>query len=412
MTQSYSLFEVNEYIKRVLALNFAEALWICCEIAQIGESGGHIFLDLVQKSEETDEIVARAEAVIWQRSLKQIKKKHRFHLDKILLEGNEILIKAEVDFHERYGLKFNIVEVDSDYTIGKILVQRNETLQQLRKEGIFHQNSKMSLPGVIQSIGVISSLNAAGLQDYLQQIQGNPYGYDMNSLLLPAYMQGDKAAKAISQQLQQIRPNHFDCIVLIRGGGAKLDLSAFDEYELGKAIALCPVPVITGIGHDVDETVADQVAHTSLKTPTAVADFIIHHNAVFEAGILQTGNRIKEYAHFILQKAELALNSGIQNIHFSSRKKWQASHYDMEFSLEKLKSKSNSFLSVQSNRLELKSKELDQWDMEQLLEKGYAKIMKNGKNINSIEQLKPSDDLIIVLKDGSVDVNVKNLNKN
>ncbi len=409
--ESYSLFEVNEYIKRVLALNFAEALWIRCEIGQLNESGGHVFMDLVQKAEDSDEIIARCEAVIWKRSLRQLIKKHKLSLDKVLMEGNEIMFKAEIDFHERYGMKLNILDLDADFTIGKILVKRSEVIQRLQKEGILKKNASLDLGKVIQRVAVISSANAAGLQDYLKQIKDNPYQYQINNSLFIANVQGDRAASDIAKQLKKIKQFDFDCVIIIRGGGARLDLSAFDEYELGKEIANCPIPVITGIGHDVDETVADQVAHTDVKTPTAVADFIIHHNAYFESSIQQIGLDIKESAGLILRKAALDLQSQQQSIALSASRKRQNALNELLIREEHLKNSIRTFFLRKNADLEQKEMLLEAVDMQNTLARGYAIVTKDGNKIVSIEQLKAQDDLNIILKDGQFETIVKKISK-
>lgn len=407
---SYSLFELNEYIRRVLALNFVEALWIRCEIGQMNESGGHLFMDLVQKAEKGDEIIARAEAVVWRSALRKLRRNPKLPLDQILIEGNEVLFKAQVDFHERYGYKLVIEEIDGDYTLGKILVKRTEVLQRLKKEGLLKKNASLELPTIIQRVAVISSANAAGLQDYLQQISSNPYGYDIRNTLLATTVQGDRAAKNIANQLQKLSSNHrFDTAIIIRGGGARLDLSAFDEYELGKAIANCPIPVITGVGHDVDETVADQVAHTDLKTPTAVADFIIHHNVTFESKLEQIALRMRETGQMILNQSSLDVRSLQQKISFQATRKWQESERNLELVRQSLRNQIRNYLQRKQSSIQEKEVTLQTFDVESVLSKGFALLTKKGKKVNSIELLKPSDHLNVILKDGMLDVVVNRI---
>ncbi len=408
--QTHTLFEINEYIRRVLALNFAEALWIHAEISQLNISGGHVFMDLVQKGENDDDIIARSEAVIWERAFRKMMKKTRLPLDSILVEGNEIQFKAEVDFHERYGLKLNIIDLDANFTLGRILIKRNETIHQLKSKGLLEKNSSLRLPKVIQKVGVISSANAAGLQDYLHQLRDNPFGYRISNTLLPTHVQGNKAAQLIRSQLKKVRHGLFDCVIIIRGGGAKTDLSAFDDFELGKAIANCPIPVITGIGHDIDETVADQVSHTDMKTPTAVADFILHHNAIFESHIRETGYKIKELAMFSIKKAVLEHHHLTESLIFSIKKKIHDKTVKLDNEKESIQYLIRNLFLRKQKDLEYQQQLLGSYDFGKILKRGFALVTKNGNRIHSIEQLDISDDLNIMLNDGNIDVIVKNKN--
>ncbi len=412
MVESYSLFELNEYIRRVVALNFAEPIWINCEIGQMNDSSGHIFMDLIQKGEETDELIARAEAVIWKSTVQKLLKKSLLSLEQIIVEGNEIRIKAQVDFHERYGFKLIVEEIDAEYTLGKWLIRRTKVIEQLKKEGIFYFNSQLSLPKVIQNVAVISSTGAAGLQDYLHQIQHNPYQYQVKNTLFSATVQGDKAAKKIAERLRTIALKEgFDIVIIIRGGGARLDLSAFDEYELGKAIAGCPIPVITGIGHDVDQTVADQVAHTDVKTPTAVADFIIHHNAFFESQLEHLGNRIKDLGNLVVKKENILLQNIQQKIIYESHRKKQENIKNIEILEQKLKYKIQSYFQNKNIELEQQEKLLETLNIQSVLKRGYALITQNNNKIKSIDQINIKDRLNIILNDGNIEVEVVHKNK-
>jgi len=302
--QSYSLFELNEYIRRVFALNFQEAIWIRCEIAQINASRGHYYLNLIEKSEETESIIAQSSAVLWASTYRKLRREHKKTLDGLLQNGVAVLLKAKVDFDERYGLKLLIEEIDPSYTMGQMELKRQAILEALLKQGLLEVNSQIPLPPVIQRIAIISSESAAGLQDYLNHIAINPYGYQLSNQLFPAAMQGENVEKEVLRQLKKITllKENYDAVIIIRGGGSKLDLAAFDNLALGKAVAQFPLPIFVGIGHEIDETILDKVAHTSLKTPTAVADFLINRILHFESMILECKNFIRNAANYSIQE--------------------------------------------------------------------------------------------------------------
>ena len=284
MPSSYSLYELNEYIRRVIALNFAEPIWVNAEISQIKEVRGNVYMDLVYHDDQTNEIKAQISAGIWFKSYLFLKNKLGALLPSLLSEGTHVLLKVQVEFTERYGMKLIVEDIDPSFTIGQMEMNRQKILQKLFDEGLTHQNKLTKLPVVIQRIAVISSDNAAGYIDFINHLSQNPYGYQFKTTLFRASLQGQNTEREVCQALNDISEDasKYDCTVIIRGGGSKLDLAWFDNFNIGARIAKSPIPVMTGIGHDINATVADTVAHTTLKTPTAAADFIISHNICFE----------------------------------------------------------------------------------------------------------------------------------
>lgn len=289
---TYSLFELNEYIRQVMALNFSDPIWVKGELSQANFSRGHCYLNLVQKGAQ-DEILAQSQGVIWALQLKKLRNKLGLELDVVLQEGIEVLLQVKVDFHERYGLKLIVHDIDPAYTLGKLALKRRETILKLKAEGLLEKNKALTLPLVIQRVAILSSETAAGWKDFLNEMTNNEFGYQFKLQLFSVAMQGVKVVEEIISALEQINPADFDVLIVIRGGGSKLDLSAFDEYKLCEKMASVPIPVVCGIGHEIDETVLDKVAHTSLKTPTAVAGFVIHHNMHFESMVLSIGQEIQ-----------------------------------------------------------------------------------------------------------------------
>ncbi|MDX1667113.1 MAG: exodeoxyribonuclease VII large subunit, partial [Saprospiraceae bacterium] len=294
MKNAFSLFELNEHIRRVLALNLPDPVWLTCEIAQVTESRGHFFLDLVQKSAEGEEIIAQSTAVLWKNTYRKLKRQTGAQLGGLLHDGMEVMLKAKVDFNERYGLKLVIEDVDPAFTLGQLEISRRRTIEKLRSENLLGANRQRSLPPAIKNIAIISSERAAGLQDFLREIEGNPYGYLFKMEVFPAAVQGQAAEQELLLRLEEVheKAEQFDCLVIVRGGGARLDLRAFDQAELCRNAALFPLPIISGIGHEVDETVLDLVVHTAMKTPTAAAAFIVQQNLEFESRLLELSRQV------------------------------------------------------------------------------------------------------------------------
>ncbi|NET34109.1 MAG: exodeoxyribonuclease VII large subunit [Cyanothece sp. SIO1E1] len=402
--QTYSLFELNEYIRRILALNLPDAVWVTCEIAQFNESRGNYFLELVEKSEEDDSIIARTEAAIWSPSYRQLRKKIGKKLVDILQEGLEVKVQVRVSFHERYGLKMVIEDVDPTYTLGKLALKRQQTIERLEKEGKIHLNAQLALPMVLQRIAVLSSPTAAGLQDFENQVRFNPYHYHFQLDLFPTAMQGDRVSDEMRTQLRKItkREHLYDAIVIIRGGGARLDLQAFNEYDLCAALAECPLPILTGIGHDIDETVADIVAYQSLKTPTAVAEYLVQHNAQFEGELIQLAQRLNQISQIELQQAVAELARNQQILALQSNSLLQQSEAEIKHLSNLLSPLSRIKVEQEQISLTQLSQVLTLLDLEETLSRGYSLSIKEGKIVQSKTELSAEDQIEIRFKDGSV----------
>lgn len=284
--EAYSLYDLNEYIRRVIALNFPESIWITCEISSAKNSRGNLYIDLIQQN-ENDEVIAQGSAVLWYRNFIFLKSKLGELIDAILKDGTEVKIKVSIDYNERYGLKLVIEDIDPTYTLGQMELARKKILERLRNEGVLELNKEKTIPTVIQKIAVISAETAAGYIDFKEHLNNNAFGYAYKISLFQAALQGQNTEKEVVNALREISEikEKFDVVVIIRGGGSKLDLAAFDNYNIGIEIAKFPLPILTGIGHEIDNTIADMVAFESLKTPTAVANFIIDRSQLFETSI-------------------------------------------------------------------------------------------------------------------------------
>lgn len=277
MEQKLTLFELNHRIKNALNSAIPGKVWVVAEISEQKENrSGHCYLELVEKT--GDKITARARGTIWSYTYRMLKPYFETTTGQLFAPGLKILVQVTVDFHPVYGLSLNIKDIDPAYTMGELALKRKEIIARLKSEGVFNMNKELALPLVPQKIAVISSKTAAGYQDFMEQLETNALGIHFYTHLFEAYMQGSEAVPSIISALERIfhYEDFFDAVAVIRGGGAVADLSSFDNYELAFHVTQFPLPVITGIGHEKDETIIDMVAHTRMKTPTAVAEFFIN----------------------------------------------------------------------------------------------------------------------------------------
>lgn len=277
MDQKLTLSELNEQIKNALEGAFKAAVWVVAEVSELKENrNGHCYLELIEK--QGSEIVARTRATIWSYTYRMLKPYFETTTGQFLSQGIKILVQVSVEFHPAFGLSLNIKDIDPVYTVGDMAMQRKEIISRLQTDGVFEMNKELELPLVPQKIAVISSATAAGYQDFMNQLENNEFGFRFYTKLFQATMQGAETVPSVINALERIYlyEDFFDAVIIIRGGGATADLSSFDNYDLAYNITQFPLPVITGIGHEKDDTIVDLVAHTRLKTPTAVAEFFIN----------------------------------------------------------------------------------------------------------------------------------------
>ncbi len=285
----FTLSEFCSLIKDTLSNSLPDSYWVSAEIARINiNQKGHCYLELVEKKSKTPDPVARMNANIWAYNFSILSSKFESVTKETLKPGMRVLFLIGVQFHELYGLSLNVQDIDPTYSLGEMARKKKEVIDRLTTEGLIALNKQLPLPLVPQRIAVISSPTAAGYEDFMNHLDGNPYGYKFTFKLFSALMQGAKAETSVISALTSVEAegNLFDLAVIIRGGGSQVDLSCFDSYNLASRIAQCPLPVIAGIGHERDDTIVDMVAHTRLKTPTAVAEFIVSGVRNFEERII------------------------------------------------------------------------------------------------------------------------------
>lgn len=293
MEQKLTLLQLNDLIKEALTGAFPASVWVIAEVSELKENrNGHCYLELIEK--QGAEIVARTRATIWSYTYRMLKPYFETTTGQLFTSGIKILVQVSVEYHSAFGLSLNIKDIDPVYTVGDMAMQRKEIINRLQAEGVFEMNKELELPLVPQKIAVISSATAAGYQDFMNQLDNNEFGFKFYSKLFQATMQGVETVPSIINALERIfqYEDFFDAVVIIRGGGATADLSSFDNYDLAFNITQFPLPVITGIGHEKDDTIIDLVAHTRLKTPTAVAEFLIKGMERFYDSMLEMENEI------------------------------------------------------------------------------------------------------------------------
>ncbi|MDO8969508.1 MAG: exodeoxyribonuclease VII large subunit [Saprospiraceae bacterium] len=379
---THTLFELNEHIRRILALNFQQPVWIVAEVAQIGESRGHRYLDLVQKGDSGD-VIAQAQAALWAAEFRQINAKFPFGLQALLREGLELRLQVRPEFHERYGLKYHITDIDPAHTFGQLDLLRRQTIQALREQGLYDLNRAQTLPLVLQRIAVISSETAAGKQDFQEHLQGNSFGYAFDCQYFTAAVQGKNAAPEVIAVLKKIsqQSERFDCVVIVRGGGSKLDLMAFDDLELCQIAAKTPLPLLVGIGHDIDQSVLDMVAHTSLKTPTAVADFLVQHNLFFEGNVLESSETLENLANNLLNLNHSALERAETTARMAAQAQTQDAARKLDFLAENIPVFAFQTLREHGQKLSTIEAICHHLNPQNVLQRGYSITTHQGKPI-------------------------------
>ena len=390
MNEVLTLFELNSLIHDVIEENFDEQYWVTGELSDVSTPafGGHFYGELVQKDEESDRIVARARITCWARNYNIIRLRFQKEAGETLRKGLQVKLLVEINFHEQYGYSLNVVDIDSTFTLGDLAKRRREILQQLEKDGILHDNQSLPLPRLLKRIVVISSATAAGYGDFCHQLEDNDYGFHFDIQLFPAVMQGEQVPESIIAALEAIlQEGEFDLVVIIRGGGASSDLSDFDSYELAACIALYPLPVLTGIGHERDETVLDYVAHTRVKTPTAAATFIIEHQAEEAALLDDLYQRITYSAKEQIQREKQRLEHQRAVLPLRFTNLIQDKQSSLRLFRQRLLTAIPQQFEREHHRQELLKKRLEILDPKLLLKRGYTITTCGGKLVRNFESL-------------------------
>ncbi len=410
MSDKMSLAELQLAIRDSLYMALPDMYWVVAEISEIKENySGHCYLDLVEKNTSDDSVKARAKGIIWSNRYRFLKSLFENMTGQSLREGIRILVRVKIEYHELYGLSLIISDIDPSFTIGELAVRRQQIIKRLEEEGVFGMNKELQLPAVPQRIAIISSRNAAGYTDFANHLAGNNYGYQFYTVLFDSVMQGPETEAGVINALDRIALNiqHFDIVVIIRGGGAQSDLGWFDNYGIAYHITQFPLPVITGIGHDKDMSVTDQVACRSLKTPTATADFLVELTASYENQVLELSSAIKEIAQRIINENLISLDTAKTKIMYSARSAITGKNIFLTASRQRLVTSSNSFIKGIDQRISGLNNALDLLRPERVLKRGYTLTSRNGKILKSSHDASEEDVIDTIFFDGTISSVVK-----
>jgi exodeoxyribonuclease VII large subunit len=312
MTERVSLTELQLIIRDSLYLALPDFYWVKAEISELKENNaGHCYLELIEKNPDEKNVKARVRGIIWSNRFRFLKAFFEDSTKETLREGLKVLVKVKVEYHELYGLSLIISDIDPAFTIGDMAMKRQLIIKRLEQEGVFTMNKDLVFPAVPQRIAIISSRNAAGYTDFVNHLKSNSPGYVFYTALMETSLQGTETEQGVINALNKIaeQSHLFDVVVIIRGGGSQSDLSWFDSYNIAYHITQFPLPVITGIGHEKDVSVTDLVANRSLKTPTAVADFLVDSVTGAENYILEMSSGIIESSRIIIEKNKNRIDS-------------------------------------------------------------------------------------------------------
>jgi exodeoxyribonuclease VII large subunit len=454
----FSLSEVSLSIQKTLTDRYTSSFWIKAEMNKLNHypQSGHCYPDLVEKT--GGKIIAEMRSTIWKDDFARIDAGFRNVLKEPLKDGIKILFCAKIAFSPVYGLSLRILDIDPSWSLGELEKEKQETIGKLKREGLFNVNRSLKLPVLPQRIAVISVQTSKGYADFCKVIEGNGWGYRFFQMLFPALLQGDQAVGSILSQMERIRKvmHHFDAVALIRGGGGDVGLTCYNDYELARAIALFPLPVMTGIGHSTNETVAEMIAFRNAITPTELADFLIQQFHNFSVPMVNAGNIITSgFRGMLLAERFKVLNTGkyfrsvtnsrlahkrneirqqiktlqSQSVYFLDR--LQERHINQHLSL--IEKGSVRFLKTARNDLENKvaglfdnaaglvrehrnelafyEKSVDLMNPVHVMNRGYSITRMDGKVLKTVGEIRQGAILETILPDGSILSTVKKVNK-
>lgn len=427
--QTLTLYELNSLVREVIESEMSHEYWVEAELSEARESRGHCYMELIQKEELSNTPIARASAKCWRSSWITIKPHFERITGQRLHAGIKIRIKVYAQFHEAFGFSWIVTDIDPNYTLGDMARQRQEIIIRLKQEGVFDLQRELSLPLFCLRIAVISSQTAAGYGDFCQQLNESPFAFQPT--LFPAIMQGEQIEESIINMLNTIyqQIDDFDCVVIIRGGGATSDMSGFDTLLLAENVAQFPLPIITGIGHDRDESILDMVSFRRVKTPTAAAALLtdhaqqvlnridnaeqaITHQAQVQLTMLHTqlsslSERIPTLFSLVKTRNEARFKQAAQRLASATVRQMDLAQNRITLLCAQLSPLTTHFLDNHRHRLELFEQRATSLDPQLLLKRGYSITTLNGKAVHDAIELKSGDEIETQLSQGTIKSIVK-----
>ena len=420
-----SLLDFNRRIKALLHNDTLLEQWVVAETSDVRLSRGHCYMELIQK-DDAGATIARLQAVVWASTFQTLNYKFLNATGNHLGSNMKVMVRLSATYHELYGMKAVITDVDPSYTLGDMERIRLEILQRLKAEGVLEMNKQLPWPQAVQRVAVISAPGAAGYGDFMHQLEGNSYGLVFYTCLFAATMQGASTAPSVIDALNRIeRHAHlFDCVVIIRGGGSTSDLNSFDNYDLANNIAQFPLPVITGIGHERDVTVLDYVAALRVKTPTAAAEFLIGRGveqlarlqelqntvaSLVQESLARAGEQLAYYTSFIplaatriVETSKMRLQQQAQALPLAVTNRIAAERARLDRSVQLIAAALPQQLSREKMRLDNLQDKVAILSPRNTLNRGYSLTMHNGHVVTDASQLQPGDVVTTHFKAGSV----------
>jgi len=430
MNDTLTLLELNGLVRQVIETSLQQEYWVEAELSECRESRGHCYMELIQKDELSNTPVARASAKCWRNVWTVIEPYFERTTGQRLHTGLKVRLKVYAQFHETFGFSWIVTDIDPTFTLGDMARRRQEIIRRLKAEGVFDMQKELALPLFCQRIAVISSATAAGFGDFCGQLNDSPFSFQIQ--LFPAIMQGEQIEQSIIDALNCIygQIEQFDCVVIIRGGGATADLSGFDTLALAENVAQFPLPIITGIGHDRDESILDMISHTRVKTPTAAAAFLIDHLQEVLDVINDVQDRMARYTKQRLTtlNAQLSVIAEALPRLFASVRTRQEARIEslftrLTYEAQKKVTTHNNLLAMLGSRLptlterrmlnekhqlQLAEEKARNLDPALLLKRGYSITMKDGKIVKRADMLQDGDYIETRLAEGTVASIVKN----
>lgn len=403
--EALSLYDLNALVRRSLEQCLPDEYWVQAELSDVRtNSTGHCYLEFIQKDPRSNNLIAKARGTIWANVYRLLKPYFEESTGQAFVSGIKVLVQVTVSFHELYGYSLTVQDIDPTYTLGDMARRRREILKQLEEEGVLTLNKELEMPVLPQRIAVVSSPTAAGYGDFCHQLKNNSRGFFFHTELFPALMQGDRVEESVLSALDAIlnRQEDFDAVVIIRGGGATSDLSGFDTYLLAAACAQFPLPIITGIGHERDDTVLDSVAHTRVKTPTAAAEYLINCMDLVADELEVLISQLHESVRSRLTEEHRKLISYRNRIPSAVVRRVSDAKLALLTTRKDISLAVQTSLSRQRHRLELLQQRLADASPEKILARGYSITLKDGKVVKNGDVLQLNDEIVTRLYQGEI----------